>query len=97
MPPGVGVGQLSPDPDTSELLCLHGPDGACAHLWQFQTNYRHGNPVGTFKEGEEPRHDRRICLRGHEEMDLAGGAVYQCNRYEGGAPALVQLERKAKK
>lgn len=96
MPPGTGPGaalQPAPDPGVEDLLCLHGPTGPCKHLWRFQTNFRHGNPAGTFPEGQEPKHNRNVCLRGTEEMDLEAAAVYACNSYEGGANALVQLKK----
>lgn len=96
MPAGVGPGaalQPAPDPGIEDLLCLHGPDGACVHLWRFQTNFRYGNPAGTFLPEQEPRHNRNICLCGTEEMDLEAAAVFACNRYVGGANDLVQLRK----
>lgn len=94
MPPGVGLpADQTPEPSLDEVLCISGHLGPCKHLWRFQTNFRHGNPVGTFPEGQEPRHSRNICLRGTEEMDLAGSAVYSCNAYEAGGTELVQLKK----
>jgi hypothetical protein len=94
MPPGTGLpADQAPEPPLSELMCVNGPSGSCKHLWQFQTNFRYGNPVGTFEEGKEPRHNRRFCLRGTSEMDLAGCAVYACNHYVGGGNELVQLRK----
>jgi hypothetical protein len=94
MPPGTGPGaavQPAPDPGVEDLLCLNGPAGPCTYLWQFQTNFRHGNPAGTFSKGQEPRHNRNVCLCGTEEMDLEAAAVFACNRYQGGCNKLVQL------
>lgn len=82
MPPGVGIGAPFPEaaPPLSDLLCLNGPLGRCRHLWDFQTNFEHGNAAGSLERA--PRHDRRICQCGGGEMDLAGAAVYSCNRYK---------------
>lgn len=106
LPPGGGgdmgaPGPPPPDPTLDEVLCLKGP---CRFLWSFQTDFRHGNPEGTFPKGQEPRHNRNICLRGSEEMDLAGAAVYRCNKYKplrwwqrGKQDNLVQLYAKRQK
>lgn len=81
--PAVALPQgPAPEPRFEESVCLKGAAGRCEHLWQVVTNFSHGNPGGTFKEGEEPRAVHRSCIRSpSEEMDLAGLVVFSCNAH----------------
>lgn len=93
-PPGAHF-QSPPEPALEDSLCVQGP---CKHYWHMKTSFPHGNPAGTFKPGEEPKKLWHTCLANPGyETDLAGTAVYECNRYAPSYPKeLAELENRRK-
>lgn len=71
----------APEPLFEDSVCLKGKQGKCQHLWQMVTSFAHGNPLGTFEEGAEPKAIHRSCLRGRDEMDLKGLKIISCSEH----------------